>query len=658
VRTSLVLSALTLLSLPATAQTRLLFSEYKFNDPKLESMNLDGSNVANLFAPGTPFPSADWLPLGLAVDAAAGRIYWSHGSFNDGRIRRANLDGSGQQILVSNLKLVRGLALDLVGGKMYWANSPAAGNAGGLIERANFDGTGRETVFAITPYVPTSSKIGMPTVDSVNGWVWFGADHAILRVNLDGPPFFARTVVTGLSTPTRVQVDVANGRVYGIDTDTLSDCVWRARLDGTEFELVVDSTPGSVESSGLLDLEIDRTAGRLYLSDEIGNTVIQSANLDGSGLATLFTSLSGWVPAALAFDTGPPQTLEDCNHNSVRDFSDIASGFSADCNANGVPDECEGADPCAPAACLVQQPLNLAPPQRALGGTVPGTGWIIFQPFDVPPGGWHVGAATVDGFTTNWAAQGFQVTLFRDTGANYPDETQPLATGSAHFRFAQTPIAVPLAAILPAGRHWLRLSAPTSYMAAVYTATSGLSSFSRSNLGNDFPGQPPIALCLGEARRFSSFCAGDGSATACPCANAGATGRGCASSVPTSGGLLAGQGLASVSADTVVLSASGLPSGTSALFFQGTVRSNGGQGVTFGDGLRCAAGTVLRLGTKVAAGGSAAYPTGGDPSVSQRGLLPAGGGTRHYQVWYRNAAAFCTPATFNLTNGLTADWSP
>jgi hypothetical protein len=32
-------------------------------------------------------------------------------------------------------------------------------------------------------------------------------------------------------------------------------------------------------------------------------------------------------------------------------------------------------------------------------------------------------------------------------------------------------------------------------------------------------------------------------------------------------------------------------------------------------------------------------------------------GTRYYQTWYRNAAAFCTVATFNLTNGVQIDWT-
>jgi len=31
---------------------------------------------------------------------------------------------------------------------------------------------------------------------------------------------------------------------------------------------------------------------------------------------------------------------------------------------------------------------------------------------------------------------------------------------------------------------------------------------------------------------------------------------------------------------------------------------------------------------------------------------------KHYQSWYRNAAAFGTSATFNLTNADSVLWSP
>ncbi len=40
-----------------------------------------------------------------------------------------------------------------------------------------------------------------------------------------------------------------------------------------------------------------------------------------------------------------PPPPRDCNRNSVDDGTDIAAGTSLDCNANGVPDECEGPVP-------------------------------------------------------------------------------------------------------------------------------------------------------------------------------------------------------------------------------------------------------------------------------------------------------------------------
>ena len=66
---------------------------------------------------------------------------------------------------------------------------------------------------------------------------------------------------------------------------------------------------------------------------------------------------------------------------------------------------------------------------------------------------------------------------------------------------------------------------------------------------------------------------------------------------------------------------------------------------------------AIRLGTKSNAGGSSSYPGAGDPSVSVRGAVVAPG-TRDYQVWYRNAAAFCQPETFNLSNGWEVAWGP
>jgi len=113
-----------------------------------------------------------------------------------------------------------------------------------------------------------------------------------------------------------------------------------------------------------------------------------------------------------------------------------------------------------------------------------------------------------------------------------------------------------------------------------------------------------------------------------------------------------------------VLAGAGMPN-SSALYFQGTATpstcsnppacTSTTLGVPFGDGLRCVSGSIVRLGTKSNSAGRSRYPAAGDASISVRGLVAAPG-TRHYQCWYRNAAAFCTPSTFNLTNAVIVTW--
>ncbi len=153
---------------------------------------------------------------------------------------------------------------------------------------------------------------------------------------------------------------------------------------------------------------------------------------------------------------------------------------------------------------------------------------------------------------------------------------------------------------------------------------------------------------------ISPYCVGDGSGTVCPCGNS-AAGNGCPNSTNANGANLAASGTASIAADTLVLAGSGMPN-SYALYLQGTTQLGGGAGVVFGDGLLCAGGSIIRLGTQSNVSGASRYPAPGDLPVSVRGLVTAPG-VRTYQVWYRNAADFCTPPTFNLTNGLEVIWS-
>ena len=58
-------------------------------------------------------------------------------------------------------------------------------------------------------------------------------------------------------------------------------------------------------------------------------------------------------------------------------------------------------------------------------------------------------------------------------------------------------------------------------------------------------------------------------------------------------------------------------------------------------------------------GNTSQYPTGtgiNSVPVSIKGFCNPGD-TRHYQLWYRDSATFCTGAVFNLSNALTLVWN-
>jgi hypothetical protein len=194
-------------------------------------------------------------------------------------------------------------------------------------------------------------------------------------------------------------------------------------------------------------------------------------------------------------------------------------------------------------------------------------------------------------------------------------------------------------------------------IALMASATNSISVSGTANIAYVSSGQADamVQVCYTFQPNLAGvpYCFGDGSSAACPCGNVGAAGNGCPSSVNAAGANLSGTGTASIAADSFVLLGSGMPD-SAALYFQGTTQID----AVFGDGKRCIGGTVIRLGTKVNSAGASQYPSGSDPLVSVKGAVTAGS-MRSYQVWYRNAdPAFCTPSTFNLTNGTIVTWMP
>ena len=257
------------------------------------------------------------LFLGNMSQARSAAMYWS--DLDGGDIQRANLDGTGQKILISGLSSPAGPALNLTGGKIYW------GTDGSSISTANLDSTGKRVLYTGSVSAPSvdvgrgrlywtdpSGKIcnsdlsgsdvnvlvqglndphGPIFLDTVGGkmyWTDFG-DGDIRRASLSGGG--QKTLVEGLAGPDHIALDVAGGKMYW--TDQGSGDIQRANLDGTGPELLVQNLNAP---SGIA---LDVSSGLMYWTEYAGGT-IKRANLDGTSPKTLITGLSG--PSVITLD--------------------------------------------------------------------------------------------------------------------------------------------------------------------------------------------------------------------------------------------------------------------------------------------------------------------------------------------------------------------
>ena len=153
-----------------------------------------------------------------------------------------------------------------------------------------------------------------------------------------------------------------------------------------------------------------------------------------------------------------------------------------------------------------------------------------------------------------------------------------------------------------------------------------------------------------------------GATIPCPCSNPPSGGdRGCDNSSATGGAELSSTGVSSLSGDTVVFSTSDEKPTATSILLQGNTLL--GTGVAFGQGVRCAGGSLKRLYVKTASGGSITAPGLGDPTVSAQsatlGDTIAAGTQRWYAVYYRDPIVLggCPAAsTFNITQTQLVNW--
>jgi hypothetical protein len=257
---------------------------------RIHSMNPDGSD-RKVIVTGCDMPD------GIAVDVAAGHIYWTNmgtsPATNDGSIERADLDGGNRKVIVPRGATFtpKQIQLDKANDKLYWCD-----REGMRVMRCNLDGSQIETLVEagrgdVDRRDQTRWCVGI-TIDPERGqiyWTQKGPDNGevgrIFRAGIDLPwgqsadertdieVFFDR-----LPEPIDLELDLETRVLYWTDRGDppRGNTVNRASIDAKPQapEIVL---PNLMEGIGIA---LDVAGDRMFVTDFGGS--IYASRLDGS----------------------------------------------------------------------------------------------------------------------------------------------------------------------------------------------------------------------------------------------------------------------------------------------------------------------------------------------------------------------------------------
>ena len=276
------------------------------------SANPDGSDLKTIVVEGRK------LPDGLAIDVAAGHIYWSNmgnPKANDGSILRSDLDGRDMTTIVppGGTFTPKQLQIEKTTGKLYWCD-----REGMRVMRANLDGSNVKTLIDTSQGDPrpgpdaTKWCVGI-AVDVDGGklyWTQKGETKAgkgrLFRANIETPP--GQTASTrqdvellydSLPEPIDLDIDPGARNLYWTDRGDppRGNTVNRAPLDSPAGKRPAPEIVFHHLMEGI-GLALDPKGGRMFITDLAGS--VYSANLDGSNRRTLLVAQGNLTGIAYA----------------------------------------------------------------------------------------------------------------------------------------------------------------------------------------------------------------------------------------------------------------------------------------------------------------------------------------------------------------------
>jgi hypothetical protein len=283
----------------------------ELSDDRIVSLNSDGSD-RKVIVTGCR------LPDGIAVDVAAGHIYWTNMGVpkaNDGSLERADLDGRNRKTIVSEggTFTPKQVQLEKKSGKLYWCD-----REGMRLMRANLDGSKVETLVDTSQGDPRpgpdATKWCVGVAIDVDGgkvyWTQKGADNAgkgrMFRAGIEIPRGQTASnradievLYDGLPEPIDLDLDLNNRVMYWTDRGDppRGNTVNRAPMDSDAKgrpapEIVLTHL---MEGIGIaLDLKGDR----MFITDFGGNVL--AAKLDGSDVKPLLVAQGNLTGIAYA----------------------------------------------------------------------------------------------------------------------------------------------------------------------------------------------------------------------------------------------------------------------------------------------------------------------------------------------------------------------
>jgi hypothetical protein len=218
----------------------------KANDGSIDRADLDGGNITCIVPPGGTF-----TPKQLQLDQKNRKLYWSD---REGmRVMRCNLDGSGVETLLDTsegdsrpgpdaTKWCVGIAVDAAGGKFYWTQKGDDNAGRGRICRANLEipqgqtPADRKDIEVLFENLPEPIDLDLDLENRIMYWTDRGdppRGNTVNRAPMDLTPGIgnvAEVVFDHLMEGIGLSLDLKGGRMFLTD---FAGSVYSANLDGS-----------------------------------------------------------------------------------------------------------------------------------------------------------------------------------------------------------------------------------------------------------------------------------------------------------------------------------------------------------------------------------------------------------------------------------------